>query len=262
MSEKARLVDVAALSVTPVQLVTGRRDGEFPYLVVADQSLREALNVTGIASPDDRLIFEVARLRAVPVTQIGDREAVAGDKSLELFLGHPGVMGKPDLEQGIKLARDLALDPAKGGQRAQRQHRGDQHRKIETDAGKDADRGSDPDGGRRRQSTDRQPLLEYDPRSEKSYPRHDALRHARRVQVDISGEGGGKPLPPVEGHQHQRARCDAHQRVGAKPGRTAVKAALEPYQPARSERGQQVLEYGELLSFHFQSRQVTRSSAV
>jgi hypothetical protein len=109
--------------------------------------------------------------------------------------------------------------------------------KVEADAGQDAERGRDPDRGRGGEAAHGEAFLDDRAGADEADAGHDALRHARRIEHHARERILREPMALVDGHQHQQARSEANERMGAESGRPAAVAALQPDQPAGDQRG-------------------------
>ena len=110
--------------------------------------------------------------------------------------------------------------------------------KIKADTGEDADRGGDPDRCRGGEAAHREAFLDDHAGAEKADTGHDALRHARRVDLHTAGNRA-HPVGLIDGDEHEQARRRAYERVRAKARRPAVVAPLVADESAGNERGHQ-----------------------
>jgi hypothetical protein len=158
-----------------------------------------------------------------PERKIGDIKAVFADHLADRLLVHHLITRKTQHVVGVEFAGESSLRNAKQRQHGQGRNRSDKSCKPESYPDQHANRCGDPDRRRGCEAANRQPLLENHSRAQKPDTGHDTLGHSGRIGADRVVTDKRHPLILVDGDDHQDRRCDAHKRVGAKPGRTTVK---------------------------------------
>src|SRR5688572_24506424 len=202
---------------------------------------------------DHHLVIETFQIDVAGVAHVGNGEPLLEEKGPDLTLAHAPFPGTANVQVGEEFTGHFRFDPAKHRQRAEREGRRHDERKVKTDAREYADRRRDPDRGGGSKPAHRQAFLENHAGAEEANAGHDSLCHARRIEGDAPGKFRWIPMPLVYRQQHQRARRNAYQGMGAKTSGAAMVAALETDQSAGGERGQQMLEYDLILTLHGRS---------
>ena len=152
------------------------------------------------------------------------------------------------VEVVVGLRGHAHLDPAEHDEHRERQHHRDHHGQIEPDARENADGGGDPDRRGGSEAAHVEAFLDDDAGAQEADAGHDALGHARRIEARLAR--GAHPVVFVHGDQHEQARGQAHQHVGAQARGPPVERALVADEGARRERRQQPHQHLDVVGPH------------